>query len=145
LRWLVIAIGVVIAAHTSSGISYTGPGCLGPHGLITLALVVLLLSFFNLVVKPLLILFTLPFVLLTLGLGLWFINAILFYLVPAFVPGFEVAGFGSALWGALWVSLASIFANRLLANQPPPQRTRVIGGISGPPPSARRDDDVIDV
>jgi putative membrane protein len=145
MRWLVLALGVVIAAHTSKGISYTGPDCMGPHGFGTLALVVVVLSFFNLVFKPVLVLFTLPFVVLSLGLGLWFINALLFMLAAKVVPGFVVAGFSSALWGALVVSVVSLVMNRSLLSRRRGVRTRVLGGVSGPPPSARRDDDVIDL
>jgi putative membrane protein len=144
-RWLFIALGVVVAAHTSRGISYAGPGSLGPHGLGTLALVVLILSFFNLALKPVLVLFTLPFVVLSLGLGLWVINACLFMLAAWIAPGFIVADFGSALWGAAWVSLFSFLANRWLFSNFRISGTRVLGGHGGPRPAARRDDDVIDV
>jgi len=92
------------------------------------------LSFFNAVLKPLLLLFTLPFIVLSLGIGIWIINAILFYFVGRLVDGFYVAGFGSALLGALIVSLTNLLMNRLLAR---PRR-------HGPPPAARRDD-VIDI
>jgi putative membrane protein len=145
MRWLVMALGVVIAAHTSRGISYTGLNCLGPHGFGTLALVVVVLSFFNMVFKPVLVLFTLPFVVLTLGLGLWIINAFLFMLAAMVVPGFVVASFSSALWGALVVSVVSMVMNRSLFSRRRVARTRVLGGVSGPAPSARRDDDVIDL
>jgi len=145
LRWLVIALGVVIAAHTSKGISYVGPGSFGPHGFGTLALVVVVLSLFNTVLKPVLVFFTLPLVLLTLGLGLWLINALLFLLAGKVVPGFVVDGYGSALWGALVVSLVSLVVNGMLGPQKRPLNTRVLGGVSGAPPAARRDDDVIDL
>ncbi len=145
IRWLVIALGVVLAAHTSPGISYNGPDCLGPHGLGTLALVVLVLSFFNVALKPLLVLFALPFVLLTLGIGLLFINALLFLLAAKLVPGFYVDGFWSAFWGALVVSVVSFLANRWLGRRRFVAVTRGLGGRPGKSPASRRDDDVIDV
>ena len=126
VRWFVLALGVVLSTKIVPGISYdTGT---------TLAVVVLVLSFFNAVLKPLLLLFTLPFIVLSLGIGIWIINAILFYFVGRLVDGFYVAGFGSALLGALIVSLTNLLMNRLLAR---PRRP-------GPPPAARRDD-VIDI
>jgi putative membrane protein len=126
VRWFVLALGVVLSTKIVPGISYdTG---------MTLAVVVLVLSFFNAVLKPLLLLFTLPFIVLSLGIGIWIINAILFYFVGRLVDGFHVAGFGSALLGALIVSLTNLLMNRLLAPPRPP----------GPPPAARRDD-VIDI
>jgi len=125
VRWFVLALGVVLSTKIVPGISYdTGT---------TLAVVVLVLSFFNAVLKPLLLLFTLPFIVLSLGIGIWIINAILFYFVGSLVDGFHVAGFGSALLGALIVSLTNLLLNRLLA----PRR------LPGPPPVKR--DDVIDI
>ncbi len=144
-RWLVIAFGVVLAAHTSPGISYTGKDSLGSHGLVTLALVVIVLSFFNIVLKPLLIFFTLPFVVFSLGLGLLFINAVLFLLAGKLVPGFHVDGFWSAFWGALVVSVVSFLANRWLGRRRFVPSTRGLGGQRPQSPAARRDDDVIDV
>ncbi len=126
VRWLVLALGVLLSTRIVPGISCdTGA---------TLAVVVLVLSFFNTVLKPLLLLFTLPFIVLTLGVGIWIINAILFYFVGRLVAGFHVAGFGSALLGALIVSVTNLVVSRMLRPPPPP----------GPPRSGRRDD-VIDI
>ena len=129
VRWLILAVGVVLAAKLV-------PGIRCDDGL-TLAVVVLLLSFFNVVLKPLLLLFTLPFVVLTMGLGIWVINAGLFYLVGRLVEGFHVAGFGSALLGALIVSVTNLVMSRLML---PPARPP-----GGPRPGAPRRDDVIDI
>ena len=104
----------------------------------TLFVVVLLLSLFNAVLKPLLLLFTLPFIVLTLGVGIWLINAVLFYFVGRLVDGFHVAGFGSALLGALIVSVTNLVLNRLLAPPRPPGGP----GSSGMP---GKRDDVIDI
>jgi len=144
-RCFFIALGVVVAAHTAPGISYQAKGCLGPHGLGTLALVVLVLSFFNIVIKPLLVLFALPFVLLTLGVGMLFINALLFYWAGKIVPGFTVDGFWSAFWGALVVSVVSFLANRWLGRRRFLSSTQGLGGRTRQSPATRRDNDVIDV
>ena len=61
VRWVVLALGVMLATKTVPGIKCDD----GP----TLVVVVLLLSFFNAILKPLLVLFTLPFILVTMGLG----------------------------------------------------------------------------
>lgn len=127
VRWLILAMGVVLAEKLV-------PGIRCDNGL-TLAVVVLLLSFFNVVLKPLLLLFTLPFVILSLGLGIWVINAGLFYLVGRLVDGFHVAGFGSALLGALIVSVTNLVLNRLMVSPPNPP---------GPRREAKRDE-VIDI
>lgn len=125
VRWLVLALGVALSTKIVPGISYDSG--------LTLLIVVLLLSFLNVAVKPILLLFSLPFIILSLGLGVWLVNALLFYFVGRLVDGFHVAGFGSALWGALIVSLTNLILNRLLA---PPR--------SPPKPPAQRDD-VIDI
>ena len=61
VRWLVLAIGVTLATKLVNGITCDSTQ--------TLIVVVLLLSFFNAILKPLLVLFTLPFIVLTLGVG----------------------------------------------------------------------------
>ena len=127
VRWLVLALGVGLAATVVPGISYDSGG--------TLVLVVLLLSVANAVLKPLLVLFTLPFIVLTLGLGVWLINALLLLFVGWLLDGFHVAGFGSALLGALVVSLVNLAVTKLLRDSARPP----------PPPRKGRDDDVIDV
>ncbi len=129
VRWLILALGVALSTKVVPGISYdTGT---------TLVVVVLVLSFFNAVLKPLLLLFTLPFIVLTLGIGIWIINAILFYFVGRLVDGFHVATFGAALFGALIVSVTNMLLSRMLNPPQPP---------SGPGPArpAKRDD-VIDI
>jgi putative membrane protein len=131
VRWLILALGVVLSTKIVPGISYdTGS---------TLLVVVLLLSFLNVVVKPFLLLFTLPFIVLTLGIGIWLVNALLFYFVGRLVDGFHVAGFGSALLGALIVSVTNIVMSRLLAPPRPP------GGPGGRPGAPAKPDDVIDI
>jgi putative membrane protein len=138
LRWLILALGVTLATKLIDGISCTDKG--------TLLVVVVLLSFFNAVLRPVLVLFSLPFIVLTLGLGVIVINALLFMLVGALVPGFEVAGFWSALGGALIVGLTNLFCSRLLGGGGPPSQGPGSGGGAPKrplPPQGRGD--VIDV
>lgn len=128
VRWLVLALGVALSAAVVPGISYdTGW---------TLVVVVVLLSFCNAVLKPLLMLFTLPFIVLTLGIGIWLINAFLFLIVGKIVDGFHVSGFGAALLGAAIVSVTNLTLNRFLT---PPR-----SGVK-PPKKRESKDDVIDV
>ena len=132
VRWLILALGVTLSAKIVPGISYDSGT--------TLLVVVLLLSFFNAVLKPLLLLFTLPFIVLSLGIGIWIINAILFYFVGRLVDGFHVATFGAALLGALIVSLTNIILNKILTPPRPPAPP----GASGRGRSSKPDD-VIDI
>ncbi len=127
VRWLALALGVVLSAKVVPGIGYDSG--------LTLFVVVVLLSLFNAILKPLLLLFTLPFILLTLGIGIWLINALLFLFVGKLVDGFYVSGFGAALLGALIVSVTNILMTRLLGGPVKP------AGMRRP----RKRDEVIDV
>ncbi|MGB0334393.1 MAG: phage holin family protein [Opitutales bacterium] len=139
--WLLIALGVLIASNIFSGIHYTD--------MRALTLAVVLLSLSNVFLKPLLMLFALPFIVLSFGLGIWLINALLFLLVGQLVEGFVVDSFGYALAGALLVSLTGAAANILLGTSR--VRVRSVSGrasASGPSPQAQKpikDDDVIDI
>jgi putative membrane protein len=100
-----------------------------------------LLSFFNAILKPLMVLFTLPFILLTLGLGMVVINALLFLLVARLVDGFYVASFWSAVGGAIVVSVTNLILNVFTRGPRGP------GGGGGSPARAKKEKpaDVIDI
>jgi len=129
VRWMILALGVVIAAHVVTGIHYDNAGAL--------LIAVLLLSFFNAILRPILILFTLPFILVTMGLGIVVINAFLFLIVGHIVDGFTVAGFWPAFWGSLVLSITNFFMTGFMRSSgPPPPRPP-----KGPPGGG----DVIDI
>lgn len=132
VRWSVLALGVVIATKLVPGISYDQPS--------TLIVVVALLSLLNAVLRPLLVLFTLPFIVMTLGLGLVLINALLFLLVSSLVRGFEVRSFWSALGGAVIVGATNVLISALMGKPPGGKGPRG-GGPRRQPPAG----DVIDV
>lgn len=103
LRGLIASVlAVIVASKTASGIYYDSA--------VSLGVAIVLLGIFNIFLKPLLMLFSLPFILLTLGLGIWIINALLFLLVGAMVDGFYVESFSSALWGAFVLSVINLIA-----------------------------------
>lgn len=83
----------------------------------TLVWAALVLGLVNAVVRPIAILLTLPITLLSLGLFLWVINAAMFGLAAWFLDGFEVAGFGSALLGAVIVSLTGWIGNGFIGER----------------------------
>lgn len=111
VRWLVLALGVMIATKIVPGIACDNGA--------TLVVVVLLLSFFNAILKPLLVLFTLPFILVTMGLGVIVINALLFLLVGRLVNGFHVDGFWSALLGSLVVTITNLLVSAVTRSSKP--------------------------
>ena len=129
VRWLVLALGVMLATRIV-------PGIRCENGT-TLIVVVLLLSFFNAILKPLLVLFTLPFILFTMGLGVVVINALLFLLVGQIVDGFVVTGFWTALGGSLVVSATTLFVSAVTRGAKPESRT--------PKDGKPKADDVIDI
>ena len=98
-----------------------------------------LLTFFNWILKPLLVMFTLPFIVLTLGLGLIVINAIVFLLVGHLVAGFHVAGFGTAILGSIVISLTNFIVTMLI------RRSRVADAGRKPPRSGGGGSDAIDI
>ncbi|MBP9707912.1 MAG: phage holin family protein [Oligoflexales bacterium] len=70
-----------------------------------------LLGIFNVILKPILILLTLPFTIITLGLFLLVINALMLQIVDFFIDGFSIAGFWAAFFGALVISAANWIFN----------------------------------
>jgi putative membrane protein len=81
------------------------------EGLCTLILAALLLGIVNALVRPVAFLLTLPLTIITLGLFLLVLNAAMFGLVAAMLDSFVVAGLGSAILGALIVSITSMIAS----------------------------------
>jgi putative membrane protein len=107
IHWLVVALGLAAA-------SYLVPGVLLASGT-SLAFGALVLGFVNAVIRPILTLLTLPLTLVTLGLFYFVVNAAAFALAAAVVPGFTVASFWAAVFGALVVSLVSWFIGGFMA------------------------------
>lgn len=83
-------------------------------GFYTALIVALVLGLINAVIRPVLVLLTLPLTLVTIGLFIFVINGLLFWLVASFVKGFVVAGFWPAVFGAIVYSLISWAATALL-------------------------------
>lgn len=96
-RWLINAVAVLIAAYLLPGVEV--------RSFFVALVVAVVLGFLNSVVKPILIFFTLPVTVLTLGLFLFVINAMMILLASAVVPGFTVHGFWRALLFSLILSL----------------------------------------
>lgn len=103
---IVTAISMIVTAYIIPGIVISSPSA---------ALIgAFVFGIVNAIVKPLLILFTLPATILSLGLFLFVVNALCFWLVGYFTPGFEVKGFFDALFGSILVSIVSGFLSQFL-------------------------------
>jgi putative membrane protein len=103
LRTLISMLGLYLASVLIPGVQIAGTG--------TFILAALLLGLVNGFVRPVAFLLTLPLTIVTLGLFLLVLNAAMFGLVAAMLDSFSVAGFGSALLGALVVSITSTIAS----------------------------------
>lgn len=108
VRWAISSAGLWVAAALVSGISFRGTG--------SLLIAALVLGILNAVVRPILVLLTLPFTVLTLGLFLFVVNAAMLKLSSAIVDGFQVDGFWSAVFGAMVLSLVSLVLNMFVSD-----------------------------
>ena len=126
-RWLITTLGVLVAANIVPGIHY--------DTVLGLFLASLILGILNAVIRPIMILLSLPLLLFTLGLFLLVINALLLYFVGALLKPFHVDSFSAAFWGALVISLVAFIANWLLGTGE--AKIKVTHGRRppGPPPT----------
>ena len=106
LRMIILTAGVFLAAYLVPGINVVGYG--------PAIKAAILLWILNIFIKPLLLIFTLPINLLTLGLFTLIINGFLLWFVGNVVSGFVVAGFFTAILGAVVISVFSILLNRFI-------------------------------
>jgi putative membrane protein len=99
-RAVIVALGLWLATVWVHGVYIDSPA--------TLLLAGILLGVVNSIIRPIAILLTLPMTVLTLGLFLLVINAAMLALVAWMLPGMHIAGFSSAFWAAILVSLVSM-------------------------------------
>ena len=104
-RWLINAVAVMVAANLIKGIEY--------QTLSGLLVASPLLGIFNALLRPLLVLLSLPLVIFTLGLFTLVINALLLYFVGSLAKSFVVTDFWAAFWGSLIISFVSLILNTL--------------------------------
>ncbi len=100
VRWLLLAAALLLVAQL-----YPGVQVMSFSAALIAALV---LGLFNALLRPLLVLLTLPVTLITLGLFLFVINALMFYFAASVLEGFQVSGFLAALIGSLIYSLCGV-------------------------------------
>jgi putative membrane protein len=104
--WLINTVALVGVAYLMASVTISSAGA---------ALVAaLVLGLVNAVIRPLLVLLTLPVTVLTLGLFIFVINGLLFWAVAELVPGFEVGGLWSGVLGAIVFSLISWLLSALV-------------------------------
>ncbi len=110
LSWAITALSLWAASHIFRGLKFDSSGAL--------VVSALLLGLANAVVKPLLILFTLPLTFLTFGLFLLVINALMLLLVSKLVKGFKLSSFWTAFFAAIFISILGIVIGAFVDGSP---------------------------
>ncbi len=100
LRWFINAAALMLVAYLYPGVQVVSLG--------TALVAALVLGLVNAVVRPILLFFTLPVTILTLGLFIFVVNALCFWLAAEVVGGFRVAGFWAALVGSILYSVITL-------------------------------------
>lgn len=106
VRWFINALALMLVAYLYSGVKV--------EGIFAALIAALVLGLVNAVIRPLLVLLTLPVTVLTLGLFIFIINAFLFWFVAEVVKGFTVTGFTAALIGSLMFSVVTLLTSWLI-------------------------------
>ena len=106
VHWALMTLLLWVASHVFKGISYKSAGALW--------VAALLLGLVNAVVRPILVILTLPLTLITFGLFLLVINALMIMLVSAVVKGFEVKGFWTAFFAGIFIAILSLLLDAAL-------------------------------
>ena len=110
LVWLINALALLALPYVVPSVQV--------DSIVTALVAALLLGLVNTLIRPLLVLLTLPVTVLTLGLFVFVINGLLFWFVASFVKGFSVGGFWSAFFGAIVYALISWAASTLVFGPP---------------------------
>ena len=100
VRWLLLGAALLLVANVYPGVTVASFS--------SAMIAALVLGLLNTLVRPLLVLLTLPVTLITLGLFLFVINALMFWSASGLLSGFQVAGFGAALIGSVIYSLCGM-------------------------------------
>src|SRR5262245_31445039 len=108
LRWLLLAAALMLVAYLYPGVMVKSFGAA--------MLAALVLGLLNAVVRPILVVLTLPVTLVTLGLFLFIINALMFYFAANILDGLQVRDFTAALIGSLIYSACGLVIDRVLEN-----------------------------
>ena len=105
IRWVLNTLALLLVANVVPHFSY--------RSWVSLAIAAAVLGLLNAIVRPILWLITLPITVLTVGLFLLVLNAIMLELTAWLVPGFDINGFGWAIVGALVLSVISLVTDRI--------------------------------
>jgi len=105
IRWILNTLALLLVVSVVPHFYY--------RSWVTLAIAAAVLGLLNAIIRPILFFLTLPITIVTLGLFLLILNAIMLELTAWLVPGFDIDGFGWAIVGALVLSLVSMVTSRI--------------------------------
>ena len=120
-QWAITALALWVTSYIFKGVKFDSTGAL--------VVSALLLGFANAIVKPLLVILTLPLTVVTFGLFLLVINALMILLVSAVVKGFRVSGFWTALFASVFVSILSFIIGALVTGSDPSMNIQMPSGL----------------
>ena len=109
IRWFINALALMLVAYLYSGVKV--------DGIFAALIAALVLGLVHAIIRPLLVLLTLPVTILTLGLFIFIINAFLFWFVAEVVKGFTVTGFTAALIGSIMFSVVTLLTSWLVSDK----------------------------
>jgi putative membrane protein len=109
IRWLILTAAIIIASYLLEGIHISG--------FFSAFLAAAILGVLNALFRPVLIILTLPINILTFGLFTFIINALMLKMASSVIPGFEVQGFWTAVFGALIISFVSWLLNSFISDR----------------------------
>ena len=109
IRWLILTVAIIIASYLLEGIHI--------GGFFSAFFAAAILGILNALFRPVLIIMTLPINILTLGLFTFIINALMLKMASGVIPGFEVHGFWTAVFGSLIISFVSWILNSFISDR----------------------------
>ncbi|MDJ0885532.1 MAG: phage holin family protein [Desulfobacterales bacterium] len=109
VRWLILGFSISVAAYLIDGIHVSG--------VLSAFAAAAMLGILNAVFRPIALIITLPINILSLGLFTFVINAAMLKMASSLIPGFDVVGFWSAVFGALFISVVSFVINAFISDR----------------------------
>jgi putative membrane protein len=109
IRWLILTAAIIVASYLLEGIHISG--------FFSAFFAAAILGILNALFRPVLLILTLPINILTLGLFTFIINALMLKMASGVIPGFEVHGFWTAVFGSLIISVVSWLLNSFISDR----------------------------
>lgn len=109
ITWLISSISLIIVAYFIPGISFTS--------FYIVLFTAIVLGIINAIIRPLIIILTIPINVITLGIFTFFINALMFWLAHLIISGFQITNFMAAFWGAIVYWIINLLLNIIFTKE----------------------------